>query len=306
MHLVRAGNDPAALQRFVASYREHPAGVDHELVVVYKGFPDEAGKAAARAALEGVAHLTLDVDDTGFDIAAYQQAVMRLPHDCFCFCNSFSEILAPGWLEMLHRHAAREDVGIAGCTGSYQSNFSPLLWHYADAVRRLRAERAAAARGSPWPWVGWPQALASMPPYRRWRYFVGLPIRALPYWPEWPAFPNYHVRTNSFMIRRDIATRVRWPATPTKVDAYKFESGRRSLTRQVTTTGLRAVVVGRDGRAYDLDAWRESETFWTGDQANLLVADNQTRDYACGDAARRAELKGHAWGRRASRRSSAR
>jgi len=82
-----------------------------------------------------------------------------------------------------------------------------------------------------------------------------------------------------------------------KIDAYKFESGRRSMTRQILKRGFRPVVVDRHGRVYDTSEWKSSLTFWIDVQANLLVADNQTGSYANGSAERRRLLKNHAWDR---------
>lgn len=39
------------------------------------------------------------------------------------------------------------------------------------------------------------------------------------------------------------------------------------------------IVVGKDGEGYDKKEWRKSRTFRQSEQENLLVADNQTRDY---------------------------
>lgn len=39
-HLIRRGNDAGCLERFLQSYRKHPAGIDHELIFLLKGFPD--------------------------------------------------------------------------------------------------------------------------------------------------------------------------------------------------------------------------------------------------------------------------
>jgi hypothetical protein len=57
-----------------------------------------------------------------------------------------------------------------------------------------------------------------------------------------------------------------------------LEGSRRSLTRQVQERGLETLVVGRDG-TYPPERWRESATFRSGEQANLLLADNRTRHY---------------------------
>jgi len=64
--------------------------------------------------------------------------------------------------------------------------------------------------------------------------------------------------------------------------------------------GLGVVVVGRDGRGYEKERWAESETLWQGQQRNLLVSDNQTRQYAEADALGRAWLSRTAWGERAA------
>ena len=59
---------------------------------------------------------------------------------------------------------------------------------------------------------------------------------------------------------------------------------------------MRAVITGRDGVLYDPADWASSETFWQGEQANLLVADNQTEKYALGDPGSRQLLSRYAWG----------
>jgi hypothetical protein len=63
--------------------------------------------------------------------------------------------------------------------------------------------------------------------------------------------------------------------------------------------GLRPLVVGRNGEAYEKERWHLADTFRQGSQENLLVADNQTDRYAQADAATRAELSRCAWGEHA-------
>ena len=59
---------------------------------------------------------------------------------------------------------------------------------------------------------------------------------------------------------------------------------------------LRGVVVGADGEAYEKQRWHESNTFWQAQQENLVVEDNQSRDYRDGDGGRRLFLSLLAWG----------
>jgi hypothetical protein len=61
------------------------------------------------------------------------------------------------------------------------------------------------------------------------------------------------------------------------------------------SAGLKALVVDRLGRTYDIHDWRSSSTFWTGKQENLMVADNMTRKYDLGSDLLRELLEHYAW-----------
>lgn len=114
---------------------------------------------------------------------------------------------------------------------------------------------------------------------------------------RYPPFPNPHVRTNAFMLRRDLMLELDWPpGAGGKRRALELESGFRGVTRQVQARGLRTLVVGRDGRAYAPAEWPNSCTFRSGTQENLLVADNRTRQYDNAPGPRRSELARFAWG----------
>lgn len=112
-------------------------------------------------------------------------------------------------------------------------------------------------------------------------------------------FPNPHIRTSSFMISRELMLDLEWGDVRKKAAAWQLENGPRSITRQVWQRGLEALVIGRDGEAYPQERWYESRTFRSGEQENLLVADNRTREYQEADPATRRWLTELAWGRHA-------
>jgi len=113
---------------------------------------------------------------------------------------------------------------------------------------------------------------------------------------RYPPFPNPHVRTNAFMLRRATMLDLWWPAVSSKRAAWELESGNRSVTRQIEARGLAALVVGRDGQGYPSERWRDSRTFRVDDQPNLLVADRRTRDYATAAPRVAQRLTRLAWG----------
>lgn len=271
IHLVRKCNGIEAFRSFVASYQQKVAGIEHELLLVYKGFDGESDLGSYRDLLEAP-NQSLLLEDKGLDIGSYLIAANHLNADYLCFLNSFSLILESDWLKMMYRHAVQPDIGIVSATGSWESHLE----------NHLNLSKTAP-KGSR---VGFP-LLAR----RQMRSYITRKIRR-----DFSSFPNYHLRSNAFMISRQLFLSLRQRKIRTKDDALKFESGRNGMTQQILQLGLRPVVVGRDGRAYDKEEWPQSRTFRSGNQENLLVADNQTQRFQVADAAERKMLSQLSWG----------
>jgi hypothetical protein len=249
VHLVWEPLGQEPLERFVASYRRHSAGIEHRVLLAFKEFRDPVRLEEARAAVAGIPHESVEMPEPMLDLIAYPELARRAgSRHLFCV-NSNSEILAPGWLAKMHRHITTPGIGLVGATASYES-------------------------------------ISSQAP------LITRPLRAR----QFPRFPNPHVRTNAFMMERETMLRLDWGHARSKTAAWKVESGTRSITRQVWEQGLDALVVGRDGVGYPRERFPESETFRRGTQANLLVADNRTRDYDAAGEARRRELTAVSWG----------
>lgn len=270
VHVVYAPYGVAPLQRFMDSYRQHPAGTDHQLILVCKAFEAETLPMGFQAAVNGVAHQALFVPDGGFDLGSYFHAARACEHRLLCFTNSSSEILADDWLAKLAAALTESGVGLAGATGSHESHSSQ-LWHH----------------------------LLRSFPKRRLRWGIDL-LRRFPLLLEasrdFPCTPNFHLRTNVFLAERQQLLGLDAGPFLSKEDCHRFESGRRGLTETFRRAGLEPRVVDRHGRAWRPERWQESHTFRAGVQEGLLVADNRTRDYQEADEAQRRLLAQMAWG----------
>jgi hypothetical protein len=267
VHLARAANGPAPLDRFVDSYRSFTSGAPHALRIIAKGFTSPADVTASCERL-GHQYVITCVSDAGMDVGAYLGSVELVTTEFVCFLNSFSELRADGWLALLLAAARGQRVGVAGASGSYESALSIVgAGTLGELGRTLRRPRS---------WLSTAREL--------WRYGS-----------RFPRFPNAHLRSNAFLIRSDLF-RLMHLRGPDKLSALEFESGYRSMTRVVQRRGLQPVVVGADGRTFGADAWPASGTFRSGDQGNLLVHDNQTRRYQAADARERERLGRLAWG----------
>jgi hypothetical protein len=100
------------------------------------------------------------------------------------------------------------------------------------------------------------------------------------------------------MIDRDVfATMARQFTFTDKLDAFLFESGPNSMTRQVQSRGLETLVVGRNGQGYPPGSWPSSDTFRQDEQANLLIGDNQTRHFDALSPVDQRALARWTWGR---------
>ncbi len=292
----------AVVRRFADSYRAHSAGLDHTLVVLLNGFePGSGALDGVRLALEGCAHETIRLEEPLLDLAAYRVAAGQLTPARCCFLNSYSTILADNWLASL-AGALTPGVGIAGATGSWSSARSNALyllglpgayrdvfpdraWHRSQSRRLSDNISDASASGG----------AMSRPPlrYLRTSYSLGRSLALF------RPFPTGHVRTNAFVIATETMRRLRFRPLRNKMRTWQLESGRGSITEQIVSGGLEAVVVGRDGRCYRPSEWADSDILWQAEQGDLLVADNQTERYRLGDLDLRILLSKTAWGEKA-------
>jgi hypothetical protein len=309
VYLYRFAEGERPVRAFLESYRAHPAGTDHDLHVVFKGFPDQLSIASARTLFTDLPINPIELDDTGFDIGSYFAAAKVVPNRRLIFFNTFTELLADDWLRKFDDALSLPGVGLAGATGSCQSRSC----YYGVVVRlgwnRLKnlllnsvpgpasgaphikeeqysADREASQRHTNIDRLG--NALNTLYVlFRVDRYVAALY--------QYGRFPNPHVRTSAFMIEKDRFLSLCGAPFNKKEDTYRFESGRRSMTKQILAQGLKPVVMDRNGKSYPMSEWKASSTFWATGQSNLIAADNQTRAYAQASQAYRIFLEDRAW-----------
>jgi hypothetical protein len=291
VYLYRFGEGEGPVRRFLDSYRAHSAGLAHDLHVIFKGFPNRNSLDSARALFASLPINTIELDDVGYDIGSYFAATRAVANPQLVFLNTFSEILVDNWLLYYDQALHVPGVGLVGATGSLQSLSSgfeaglAITWRHVVRHFKKKSDARVGAVTQPQDHVNAgniARGLLQAPLY---------PLRVYQY----GRYPNPHIRTNAFMIRRDLFLSLHTEKLKKKADAYRFESGRASMTRQIMARGLSPVVIDRTGRCYTIPYWRSSSTFWVEDQANLVIADNQTRDYIHGDPEFREGLRHKAW-----------
>jgi hypothetical protein len=314
VYLYRFAEGELPVRTFVDTYRAHPAGVDHDLHVIFKGFADRRSLASARALFASLPINPIELEDTGYDIGSYLAAAKVVSNRRLIFFNTFTELLADDWLIKFDKALSLPGVGVVGATGSWQSlssYYEVILhrgWHQIrrplDYLRKHPPGRqqttdvrdiAGNEEDSAMQKIGEIDEHSDIVRIGRALYLLLRLDRYILYVYKYGRYPNPHVRTNAFMIETDRFVSLHAATFKTKFDVYEFESGRRSMTKQIMAQGLKPVVVDRNGNIYNISEWKSSSTFWVDEQSNLLVADNQTRDYAKGSRELRRWLEDCAW-----------
>jgi hypothetical protein len=121
MYLLWGPLGAEPLERFAESYRRHPAGADHRLVVLLKHVRPANLRDRCEVVARDLGAECLDIPGIGLDLDAYRMAADRVAAPVLCFLNTASEILGAGWLGHLRDALARSGVGIAGTTASNES-----------------------------------------------------------------------------------------------------------------------------------------------------------------------------------------
>lgn len=265
VHLVREINGIAPFREFIHSYNQYKSGQKHDLLIVFKGFKKNHIPNEYKELLHDIKYNSIFIMDWGYDIRAYTMVTKKFNYRYFCFLNSFSVILSHDWLYKMYTHISDTSIGLVGSTASYQSLYSSLL-----KINETEAPKSFK---------------------KKIINYTRLKIYKLYFKP----FPNYHIRTNAFIISRDLMLKIKHPVILRKLDALYFESGKNSLTRQVLNMGFRVIILDKNGQCHEMENWKNSNTYFHGNQENLLISDNKTRVYSKSDSKEKHLLSKITW-----------
>jgi len=264
VHLVREKNGLEPFKIFLESYLHNKSGIEHDLLIIFKGFSDSNLISDYKKLLLNIPHKEMFVKDFGFDIIPYFKAVKNFNYEYFCFLNSFSRILCDEWLIKMYTHIIKQGIGLVGTGGSYESQLTNFLNRF----------------NSKW----------------YYKFYIINYLKYIKVKFYYDQFPNYHIRTNGFLISKAVMNKIHHGLILTKKDAYRFEGGKDSLTKQIMKMGYEILVVGKDGRGYKKEEWCMSDTFRQASQSNLLIADKQTDLYLNTSKDFSSKLVRWAWG----------
>ncbi len=258
---------------FIDSYKKFDAGINHDLVIVFKGAETPADTSPFIDILKNHQILFQQLSYTGdeLDVATYYWTAKQLHCEYMIVLNSRSRILTKNWLLYYYSSSKANPKTVLSATGSWQSYISSVF-----AKQKLIYEKKI--------------------PFGKNVSKYKLFIKAATLWYYYfPLFPNPHIRTNAFFINRELFISLSIRKIVSKIDAYRFESGRHSFTNQLKKKGYEVALLSNEGRIYSEKEWPMSNIFWKGNQENLIIADNQTEIYLIADIGYKKLLSWLAW-----------
>ncbi len=109
-----------SIKRFIHSYKTFQSGHDHTLYVIFKGFQNGQDIENIKATID-VPFKDFVFEDKSYDIGAYVEASRLITEDRCIFMNTHSEICADQWVKKLIQPLEDRQIGLVGCTASYES-----------------------------------------------------------------------------------------------------------------------------------------------------------------------------------------
>ncbi len=273
VHLVWIPYGITHFKAFVNSLKEHHTGTQYDLIFLFNGVDTDAD-ITEYIEFANKENLIFQYDclKEGQDIDAYRYIAAKIQHEFILFFNSYSTLMAGNWLDKYYAASNQSSIGIVASSASLQS-------YYTSVFQKNK-------------W-GWEFNQSITYNYRKYKLF----LKTFFYWRFlFKPFPNPHVRTNAFMIRRVLFLEIKNEPLTSKFKAYQFESGRNSITNQILKRGLKTLVIDKNGQTYEPTEWKNSNTFWINDQENLLVSDNQTKIYNEASLDKKKQMTKLAWG----------
>lgn len=252
------------VRKFFDSYKKYPAGTEHNLIIAAKAWDTcpEDYKELQQLANDYNAKI-IDLPDDGYDFGAYYRVAQKSNADYILCLVSTSEIMDNNWL-LKYKNAfdKNEKLKYIGTTGSW--GITPIAIDIFREELREKYQRPS-----------FKYHLKKV-----WKYLNNYSIVYKTVHSPL-TFPNYHVRTNAFMIDRKLylSFMLKYKIPKNKIETYHLESGYNSLTRFVLKHNFEVGVIGKDEKIYSKEEWDKSKTFFSPDMSNLLIKDRYYEFY---------------------------
>tara|TARA_B100000963_G_scaffold243784_1_gene213447 strand:- start:922 stop:1719 length:798 start_codon:yes stop_codon:yes gene_type:complete len=227
---------------FKKNYLRFSSGYDHDLLICFKML-DEKKIEYVKKNLDDLNYISFVdyVFKNDYDFGSYKRIAEKYPDRDIFFLNSHSYPVCNDWLNKLMKF--KDNITLIGTSASNESLIDTLVLK------------------------------------KKYKIFSYL-IKKLIYSKYFKRFPNPHIRTSSFLIYSPIfLDYMVGKKINTKFDAWKLESGKKSLTNYFKDKNYNILVVNTDGNIFKEKDWKLSETYNYHEKSKSIISDKHTRKY---------------------------
>ena len=241
-YLVTKFDESDSFDKFFRYYKNNLAGVSHQLLICYK-LMDENKIKILEKKINNITHIKF-VDHckkNDFDFGSYYRVCKKFPKHIFFFLTGSDFPVKKYWLKNVTKHYSKNSL--IGTSASYESQLSSL---------RLK---------------------------KFYKYIEYL-IKFFTLKRNFSVFPNPHIRTVGFLISAENYLEFYSnKSCSTKFDAWKIESGKKSLTNFFILKKQKIYLVNSDGFKFRINQWYSSKTFNYLKQDKFIISDKHIRKY---------------------------
>ncbi len=241
-YLITKFDDVNTLLKFLENYNKLNSGYSHELLICFKLF-DKKKLEYFKKVLKNTTYIEY-LDDyiyNDFDLGSYSRVALKYPSRHIFFLNSYSYPICENWLNIIIKNY--EENTILATSASCESILSSIK-------------------------------------LKKFYKFVAHLIKLLNYKKFFYPFPNPHIRTTGFLIKgSDFAEFMVNKLIKSKIDVWKLESGKESLTIFLKNKNFKIYVINQDGNKFEEKDWKLSETYNYTDHSKSIISDKHIRKY---------------------------
>ena len=241
-YLITKFDDENTLSKFLRNYENFKSGYPHELLICFKLFDDKKLNIFRKLLLN--INYTEFVDkhiNNDFDLGSYTRVSLNYKSRHIFFLNSYSYPVCKNWLNMIVKNYTENSI--LATSASNQSLLSSIK------IKKF---------------------------YKFISYFKKLYEYKNLFYP----FPNPHIRTTGFLIKgSDFFEFMKNKSIKSKIDTWKIESGKNSLTNHFKKLNFNIYVINSDGNKFEEKDWKFSETYNYLEKSKSIISDKHIRKY---------------------------
>ena len=252
-------DDENTLLTFLKNYKNFESGHPHELLICFKLLNEEK-LMIFRKLLTNITHIEYidDCTNNDFDLGSYSRVALSYSSRLTFFLNSYSYPICDNWLNIIIKNY--EENSILATSASYESLLSSIK------LKKF---------------------------YKILNYFIKLFQYQKLFYP----FPNPHIRTTGFLIKgSEYLKFMSNKLIKSKIDVWKIESGKYSLTNYFKSLNYNIFIINSDGEKFLEKDWKISQTYNYSDQNKSIISDRHIRKYHNLSTVEKLRFQNDTWG----------